>query len=79
MQASTGGNFTSGAPKLLVLGATGGTGRGVVSQALARGYEALTDLSTFHGGTISRSAVARFVLGQVRDNTWLHQTPLITW
>jgi uncharacterized protein YbjT (DUF2867 family) len=222
MQASTGGNFKAGAPKILVLGATGGTGRAVVSQALGRGYEvtilarsaekaaglegaqlvvgdardeatlrralkgrdavvsalgtpaspfrevtllstatralvnamkleqvsrlvcitgigagdsrghggflfdnliyplilskvyddknrqetivrssgldwvlvrpsvlndkpkhdrvrALTDLSAFHGGTISRSDVASFVLDQVRDDTWLHQTPLITW
>ena len=40
---------------------------------------ALTDLSTFHGGTISREDVASFVLDQVRENTWLHRAPLITW
>jgi hypothetical protein len=40
---------------------------------------ALTDLSDFHGGTISRGAVASFVLDQVRDDAWLHRAPLITW
>jgi putative NADH-flavin reductase len=40
---------------------------------------ALTDLSDFHGGSISREDVARFVLDQVRDDAWLHRTPLITW
>lgn len=39
---------------------------------------ALTNLSGFHGGTISRADVANFVLDQVRSNTWLHQSPLIT-
>lgn len=38
----------------------------------------LTDLSSFHGGTIPRPDVARFVLEQVRKNDWLHQSPLIT-
>lgn len=40
---------------------------------------ALTDLSDFHGGTISRENVARFVLDQLRADTWLHRSPLITW
>src|ERR1700730_7682554 len=40
---------------------------------------ALTDLSSFHGGTISRANVASFVLDQVRDDTWVHRFPLITW
>ena len=44
----------------------------------ARGAtRALTDLSGFHGGRISRAEVARFVLDQVRDTTWLHRAPLI--
>ena len=40
---------------------------------------ALTDLSHFHGGTISRENVARFVLDQLRADVWLHRSPLITW
>jgi putative NADH-flavin reductase len=40
---------------------------------------ALTDLSGFHGGTISREDVAKFVVGQMGVATWLHQSPLITW
>jgi len=40
---------------------------------------ALTDLSHFHGGTISRENVARFVLDQLRADAWLHRSPLITW
>jgi putative NADH-flavin reductase len=39
----------------------------------------LTDLSDFHGGTISREDVATFVLDQVRADAWLHRSPLITW
>jgi len=39
----------------------------------------LTDLSDFHGGTISRQDVAKFVLDQVSDDAWLHHSPLITW
>jgi len=39
----------------------------------------LTDLSDFHGGTISREDVARFVLDQLRGDAWLHRSPLITW
>jgi len=40
---------------------------------------ALTDLSGFHGGSIAREDVAKFVLGQVRADAWLHRSPLITW
>ena len=40
---------------------------------------ALTDLSDFHGGSISREDVARFVLDQLRDDAWLRCSPLITW
>jgi len=40
---------------------------------------ALTDLSNFHGGSISREDVARFVLDQLRDDGWLRRSPLITW
>ncbi|WP_035968588.1 NAD(P)-dependent oxidoreductase [Bradyrhizobium sp. WSM1417] len=40
---------------------------------------ALTDLSGFYGGSIAREDVATFVLDQVRADTWLHRSPLITW
>jgi uncharacterized protein YbjT (DUF2867 family) len=39
----------------------------------------LTDLSGFHGGSISRQDVAKFVLDQLRADTWLRRSPLITW
>jgi putative NADH-flavin reductase len=52
----------------------------VLNDKPSRGkIRALTDLSAFHGGTISREDVASFVLDQVRGNTWLHRAPLITW
>jgi len=38
----------------------------------------LTDLSGFHGGSISRQDVATFVLDQLRSDDWLHRVPLIT-
>lgn len=40
---------------------------------------ALTDLSSFHGGGISREDVAHFVLDQVEKDQWLRQSPLIAW
>jgi putative NADH-flavin reductase len=40
---------------------------------------ALTDLSGFHGGSIAREDVAKFVLDQVRADIWRHRSPLITW
>ncbi|MGY8667445.1 SDR family oxidoreductase [Bradyrhizobium sp. UFLA05-109] len=39
---------------------------------------ALTDLSDFHGGSISRQDVATFVLDQLRADAWLQRAPLIT-
>jgi uncharacterized protein YbjT (DUF2867 family) len=47
-------------------------------RAPADKVRALTDLSGFHGGTIARADVARFVLDQVQADTWLHRSPLIT-
>jgi putative NADH-flavin reductase len=40
---------------------------------------ALTDLSGFHGGGISRKDVATFALDQLHTDEWLHRAPLITW
>ncbi|XXY35480.1 hypothetical protein WMF04_32860 [Sorangium sp. So ce260] len=63
MQSSVTDSTRAAQPKILVLGATGATGRLIVSQAVARGYD----------------VVASFVLDQVRDDTWVHRSPLITW
>jgi putative NADH-flavin reductase len=38
---------------------------------------ALTDLEDFHGGSVSREDVARFVLDQVSSDHWRRQSPLI--
>ncbi|MBB5696500.1 NAD(P)-dependent oxidoreductase [Muricoccus pecuniae] len=40
---------------------------------------ALTDLAGFHGGSVSREDVARFVLDQIGTDEWLRRSPLITW
>lgn len=39
---------------------------------------ALTDLSNFHGGSISRADVAQFVVKQLTEDRFLRKTPLIT-
>lgn len=44
-----------------------------------RTVRALTDLSDFHGGTISRADVAKFLLEQAVNATWTHRAPLISW
>lgn len=52
----------------------------VLNDKPARGaIRALTDLTGFHGGVIAREDVAHFVLDQLRDDTWLRRSPLITW
>jgi uncharacterized protein YbjT (DUF2867 family) len=52
----------------------------VLNDQPARGtVRTLTDLSGFHGGSVSREDVAKFVLDQPSADTWLHQSPLITW
>lgn len=40
---------------------------------------ALTDLSNFDGGSISRADVATFILNQVNSDAWSHKSPLIAW
>ncbi|TAU93325.1 NAD(P)-dependent oxidoreductase [Rhizobium ruizarguesonis] len=39
---------------------------------------ALTDLNSFHGGSISRVDVATFILDQVTSDAWFGGSPLIT-
>ncbi|MCB2404013.1 SDR family oxidoreductase [Rhizobium ruizarguesonis] len=38
----------------------------------------LTDLNSFHGGSISRADVATFILDQVTSDAWFGGSPLIT-
>lgn len=46
----------------------------------ARGsVRALTDLAGFHGGKVARADVAKFVVEQLTTDTWLRQTPVVTW
>jgi uncharacterized protein YbjT (DUF2867 family) len=52
----------------------------VLSDKPAKGaVRALTDLSGVHGGNVARSDVAKFVVQQLTDDTWLRRAPLITW
>jgi uncharacterized protein YbjT (DUF2867 family) len=52
----------------------------VLNDKPARGaVRALTDLSAIHGGTVARGDVAKFVVQQLTDDTWLRRAPLITW
>jgi uncharacterized protein YbjT (DUF2867 family) len=52
----------------------------VLNDKPARGtVQAQTDLSHIRGGTVSRSDVAKFVVQQLTDDTWLRRAPLITW
>jgi uncharacterized protein YbjT (DUF2867 family) len=52
----------------------------VLNDKPARGtVRAQTDLCGIHGGAVSRSDVAKFVVQQLTDDTWLRRAPLITW
>ncbi len=52
----------------------------VLSNKPGRGaVRALVDLAGFHGGSVAREDVARFVLDQVETDDWIGRTPLITW
>jgi len=71
MQQHDSGNIAPDRPKILVLGATGGTGQLIVGQALARGYDVAAlvrspDAARHLGG-------ARLIVGDARDETILRQ------
>lgn len=52
----------------------------VLNDKPSRGpIRAITNLSGYRGGSISRQDVAAFVLDQLCADTWLRQSPLITW
>lgn len=53
---------------------------GVLTDDPAKGhYRVMTDLTGVTAGKISRSDVADFVLQQLTDDRYLHQTPLISY
>jgi uncharacterized protein YbjT (DUF2867 family) len=58
-------------PKILVLGATGGTGRSIVSQALARGHEVVALVRSLEKGRDLKGA--RLVIGDARDERALRE------
>jgi uncharacterized protein YbjT (DUF2867 family) len=52
----------------------------ILNDKAGRGaVRALTDLSGFHGGSVAREDVARFVVDQVETDAWMGRAPLITW
>ena len=52
----------------------------ILNNKAGRGtVRALEDLSDFNGGSISRQDVARFVVDQAENPTWMRRSPLITW
>jgi uncharacterized protein YbjT (DUF2867 family) len=52
----------------------------ILSDKAGRGaVRALTDLSGFHGGSVAREDVARFVLDQVENDAWIGRAPSIAW
>ncbi|HEY8334183.1 MAG TPA: SDR family oxidoreductase [Tardiphaga sp.] len=58
-------------PKLLVLGATGGTGRLIVNQAVARGYDVTALVRSTEKATDLKGA--KLVVGDARDEVALRQ------
>ena len=53
---------------------------GVLNDEPARGtVRAITDLAGVQGGKIARADVARFVVDQLTTDSWLKQTPLVSW
>ena len=61
----------SAAPKIVVLGATGPTGRHIVSQALSRGYD--VTLLVRSPGKAADMRGAKIVVGDARDEKVLRQ------
>ena len=64
-------NFRTTPTKILVLGATGGTGRSIVTQALARGH----DVAALVRSPDKASGLkgAKLIVGDARDETALRQ------
>ena len=69
MNTSATNSIQTARPKILVLGATGGTGRLIVSQALARGYEVTALVRSTDKGNALKGA--HLIVGDARDETTL--------
>lgn len=53
---------------------------GMLTNDAARGsLRAIADLASVHGGKVARADVARFVVEQLANDTWLKQTPVLLW
>jgi putative NADH-flavin reductase len=64
-------NAKAAQSKILVLGATGGTGRLIVSQALARGHQVNALVRSPEKGSELKGA--KLIVGDVRDETALRE------
>jgi uncharacterized protein YbjT (DUF2867 family) len=71
MQVSVSDNIPTAQSKILVLGATGGTGHLIVSQAAARGYDVTVPVSS--AGKASDLKGAKLIVGDARDESALRQ------
>lgn len=71
MTTSTTDTTLAAAPKILVLGATGPTGRHIVSQALARGYDVTILVRSPEKATDPNRV--KLVVGDARDEKTLRQ------
>jgi uncharacterized protein YbjT (DUF2867 family) len=53
---------------------------GMLIDGRARGsLRAIVDLADVNGGKVARADVARFVVEQLANDTWLRQTPVLMW
>src|SRR5262245_58161971 len=64
-------NIRAAQPKILILGATGGTGRLIVSQALARGYDVAALVRSLERASDLKGA--KLIVGDARNETGLRQ------
>ena len=71
MQDSISDNLRTAQPKILVLGATGGTGRLIVGQAVARGHDVTVLVRSAEKASDLKGA--KLIVGDARDETALRQ------
>ena len=71
MHHSETGNIRTAQPRILVLGATGGTGRLIVSEAVARGYDVTVLVRSAEKASALKGA--KLIAGDARDEKALRQ------